>query len=58
MIPVHAVKSFYYDNSDSLTVGKISFNNKLSPEILYAIEQEVINYELAELNINNDKGGL
>lgn len=29
--------------------GNITFNNKLTPEILEAIEQEVINYELAEM---------
>lgn len=29
--------------------GDISFNNKISPKMLEAIEQEVINYELVEM---------
>ena len=29
--------------------GDITFNNKISPKMLEAIEQEVINYELVEM---------
>jgi hypothetical protein len=40
------------NSPDNLSI-LVPFENKLSPEILYAIEQEVINYELAELMIND-----
>ncbi len=47
--------SLYFDEPNPQSCGFISFNNKISPKMLEAIEQEVINYELAELNINNQK---
>jgi hypothetical protein len=36
------------NSPDNLSI-QVPFENKMDDEILYAIEQEVINYELAEM---------